>query len=213
MVRCVPWQKSLFSHKLRAWNISFIKQNETDLFIARFLRAFNVQIFMMTHEGKGLGKGEGCITPSTTLMQSARLLLLAEWLFLAQQPYSRSDSILSPSKMINYYIPWPFLASCKLLKPWLFNQECQGFTLLGKYAEINLRVVDTNESKNHFPNYDFLTYIANEWRWWQKTFKYVKINAIYHPRNLFRDNYETSREWRYRKEWKVNLSSYWEGLK
>lgn len=37
-------------------------------------------------------------------------------------------------------ISWPFKVSCKLLKLWLFNHECQEFTVLGKHAEINLRV-------------------------------------------------------------------------
>ena len=56
-----------------------------------------------------------------------------------QQPCSGRDSILNPSKMINYYISWPFRVSCNLLKPWLFHHECGRFTLLDKHEEINLR--------------------------------------------------------------------------
>ena len=107
------------------------------IYLLRFFRAFNAKIFTVTQQGKG---GEWKMYNTQHCSNAGWLAApLSRMSFSTQQPCSGRDSTLNPSKMIHYYISWPFRVSCNLLIPWWFHHEYGRFTLLDKHTEINLR--------------------------------------------------------------------------
>ena len=134
-------------------NIELNKTKQIYLFI-KYLRSFNVKTFTVTHQGKE-GESERCIISSIALVLGGWLLPFAEWVSLhSRLAGGEGDAILNPSKMINYYISWPFRVACNLLESWLFHHECERFTLLDKL----IWDIDISELKNNFYYYyDCLT--------------------------------------------------------